>query len=209
MARTMFLLAVLVSLVGMVPIVGAQERNELSGLIGRTIISDHGVIDTATPGALLTSDKGLSFQANYGRRLLDLGIIGLTGEVPLVVNVNENLHYNLNLVPKNYKSFFVTPSLRANLFPGSGLSPWVSAGGGVGYLKSSSTLEFGGPNPGDRGTTTGVFQFGLGLDVKLFSSLGVRAEVRDFFAGVPRSNVDINKGYQHNLFVGAGVTWHF
>ena len=77
-------------------------------------------------GALLTSGAGFSLEANYGRRLMDLGIVGLTGEVPFVVNVGENAHYNLNLVPKDYKSFFVTPSLRANLFPGSGLSPWQS-----------------------------------------------------------------------------------
>ena len=32
---------------------------------------------------------------------------------------NENIHFDLNLVPKDYQSFFVTPSIRANLFPGS------------------------------------------------------------------------------------------
>jgi len=209
MTRKLFSVAVLVSLVCLLASAGAQERNELTGLIGRTFISDHASVDTATPGALLTSKAGLSFEANYGRHLKDFGLFALTGEIPFVVNVGENVHYNLNLVPKDYKSFFVTPSLRANLFPGSGISPWVSVGGGLGYFKENSTLEFGGPNPGETGTTTGIFQAGFGLDVKLFSRFSVRGEVRDFFTSVPQLNVDIGKGHQHNFFVGAGVVYNF
>ena len=209
MERTLFSVAVLASLVCLIASASAQEKNELTGLIGRTFISDHASVDTITPGALVTSKAGLSLEGNYGRHLLDLGLIGLTAEVPFVVNVGEDVHYNLNLVPKNYKSFFVTPSLRANIFPGSGLSPWVSAGGGVGYFKANSTLEFGGPNPGDTGTTTAIFQVGVGLDVKLFSHVSLRGEARDFFTGVPQLNVDIGKSRQHNFFVGGGVVWHF
>jgi len=209
MKRTLFLTAVLGLLVSLISGAGAQEKNELTGLIGRTIVSDQGVTGTSTPGALLTSGAGWSVEGNYGRRLLDLGIVGLTGEVPLVVNFNEKVHYDLNLVPKDYKSFFVTPSLRANLFPDNGLSPWVSVGGGFGYFKESSSLEFVGPNPGKTGTTTGIFQFGAGLDIKLFSRLSVRGEVRDFFSGVPQLNVDTGKSRQHNFFVGAGVVYHF
>ena len=133
----------------------------------------------------LHSGSGVTFEANYGRRLLDLGIVGLTFETPLVVNFDESVHFDVNLVPKNYQSFFVTPSIRANLIPGSGLSPWVSAGGGVGHFKENSVLEFGGANPGKTGTTTGVFQLGAGLDVRLFRSLSLRGEVRDFFLGYP------------------------
>jgi opacity protein-like surface antigen len=99
--------------------------------------------------------------------------------------------------------------LRANLFPDNGISPWVSAGGGFGYFKENSTLESGGANPGKTGTTTGIFQFGAGLDVKLFSRVSVRGEVRDFFSGVPQLNVDIGKTRQHNFLVGAGVVYHF
>jgi Outer membrane protein beta-barrel domain len=209
MARTLFSVASLVLLAGLIPAASAQEKNELTGLIGRTFVSDHASIDTSAPGALLTSASGLSVEANYGRRLMDLGIVGLTAEVPLVVNFGENVHYPVNLVPKDYKSFIVTPSLRANLFPDSGISPWVSAGGGFGYFKTNSTLEFGGTNPGDTGTTSAIFQIGVGLDVKLFSRLSLRGEARDFYSGVPPLNVDIGKSRQHNIFVGAGVVYHF
>ena len=209
MKRTLFSAAVLVSLVGLISGASAQEKNELTGLIGRTFVSDQGVTGTSTPGALLTSGAGLSFEANYGRHLLDWHLVGLTGEVPFVVNFKEKVHYDLNLVPKDYKSFFVTPSLRANLFPGSGISPWVSVGGGLGHFSENSTLEFGGANPGKTGTTTGIFQMGVGLDVKLFSRFSVRGEARDFFSGIPQLNVDTGKSRQHNFFVGAGVIWHF
>ncbi len=209
MARTLFSVAVLVLLAGLISAASAQEKNELTGLIGRTFVSDHASTDTITPGALLTSGAGWSVEANYGRRLMDLGIVGLTAEVPLVVNFDENVHYPVNLVPRDYKSFIVTPSLRANLFPGAGVSPWVSAGGGVGYFKANSTLEFGGTNPGETGTTTAIFQIGVGLDIRLFSRFSLRGEARDFYAGVPQLNVDIGKSRQHNIFVGAGVVYHF
>jgi hypothetical protein len=209
MKRTFVLAAILGSLGTLISVASAQERNELSGLIGRTFVSDQGVTGTTTPGALLTSGAGISVEGNYGRRLLDFGLVGLTGEVPFVVNFHENVHFDLNLVPKDYKSFFVTPSIRANLFPNNGLSPWVSAGGGFGYFKENSTLEFGGPNPGKTGTTTGIFQMGVGLDVKLFSRFSVRGEARDFFTGIPQLNVDTGKSRQHNFFVGGGVVYHF
>jgi opacity protein-like surface antigen len=181
----------------------------LTGIIGRTFVSDQGVNGFVTTDNKLTFGHGLSLEANYGRRLIDLGIVGLTFEVPFVVNFNENVQFNLNVVPKDYRSFFVTPALRANLFPGAGLSPWVSVGGGMGYFKESSTLEFGGPNPGNTGTTSGAFQFGGGLDVHLLRNLSVRGEVRDFFSGVPQLNVDTGKTRQHNFLVGGGVVWHF
>jgi hypothetical protein len=209
MTRTLFLVAVLVSGVGLISGASAQEKNELSGVLGRTFVSDHGVMGISSPNALLTSGAGLTLEANYGRRFMDLGLVGLTVEVPFVVNFDQNVHFDLNLVPKNYKSFFITPSLRANFFPHSGLSPWVSAGGGFGHFSENSTLEFGGPNPGQTGTTTGILQIGAGLDVKVFSRFSVRGEVRDFYSGVPQLNVDIAKTRQHNLFVGGGVIWHF
>src|SRR5262245_61989070 len=86
MAGKLFSLRVVVSLIVLVAAANAQ-RNELTGIIGRTFVSDHASIDTSTPGALLTSNAGLSLEGNYGRHLLDLGLVGLTAEVPFVVNL--------------------------------------------------------------------------------------------------------------------------
>jgi hypothetical protein len=100
------LAAVLGLLVGLTSGACAQERNELTGLIGRTFVSDHAVTGTSTPGALLTSERGLTVEVNYGRRLFDSAIAGPTAEVPLVVNSGEKTHYNLNLVPQGLQVIF-------------------------------------------------------------------------------------------------------
>jgi hypothetical protein len=209
MTRTLFSATFLVSLMVLTSGAAAQEKNELTGIVGRTFVSDQGVIGVPAADTNLHSGNGITFEANYGRRLMDLGIVGLTFEVPFVVNFKQDVHYDVNLVPKDYQSFFVTPAIRANIFPHNGLSPWVSAGGGVGHFRENSTLEFGGTNPGKTSTTTGVFQVGLGLDVRLFRSLSLRGEVRDFYSGVPELNVDTGKTRQHNYFVGGGVVWRF
>ncbi len=63
MARTLFSVAVLVLLAGLIPAASAQ-KNELTGLVGRTFVSDHAATGTSTPGALLTSGSGWSLEAN-------------------------------------------------------------------------------------------------------------------------------------------------
>jgi hypothetical protein len=70
------LAAVLGLLVGLTSGAGDQERNELTGLIGRTLVSDHAVTGTSTPGALRTSERGLTVEVSYGRRLVDSAIAG-------------------------------------------------------------------------------------------------------------------------------------
>jgi hypothetical protein len=64
MKRTIFFAAILGSLVSLISNTSAQEKNELTGLIGRTFVSDQGVTGTSTPGALLTSGHGLTLEAN-------------------------------------------------------------------------------------------------------------------------------------------------
>lgn len=207
--RKLFSIAVLMMLMTLVLVASAQEKSELTFIIGRTIISDQGVTGFNTPDPILHSGKGLTLEVNYGRRLLGGDVAALTFEVPFAVNFDENLHFSVNAVPRDYRSFFVTPSIRANVFPGAGLSPWVSVGGGFGYFSENSSLEFFGPNPGETGTSTGVFQIGGGIDMKVWRRFSVRGQVRDFFAGVPQLNVDTGKSRQHNLFVGGGIVWHF
>jgi len=209
MARKQFAIAVLVAMTILGAIAAAQQQNELTGIIGHTFISDQGVKGVSTFDTILHSGNGWTFEVNYGRRILGGGFTALTLEVPLVVNFDEDVHFSANLIPGDYSSYFVTPSIRANVFASSGLSPWISVGGGFGHFSESSNLEFGGRNPGKTGTTTGVFQIGGGLDVKIFRSFSVRGQLRDFNSGVPQLNVNTGKSRQHNLFVGGGVVWHF
>ena len=88
------------------------------------------------------------------------------------------------------------------------MSPWVSFGGGIGHFGVADHLEFGGTNSG-KGTTTGIFQMGFGLDVRVTHSFSMRGQVRDFWSGTPDLNVDTGKGHQHNFFVGGGIIGRF
>lgn len=187
----------------------AAQKNEVSGILGRTFISDQGIVGAPSYDPNLHFGKGLAFEVNYARHVINGELLALALEVPFVVNPVEDLHAAQNLIPKQYSSFFVTPAARLSFFPDTAVSPWVSFGGGFGHFGESSTLEFGGPNPGKTGTTTGVLQAGLGLDVKLYKSFSLRGEAREFWSGVPQLNVDTGKSRQYNLFAGGGIVWHF
>jgi hypothetical protein len=188
----------------------AAQKNELSGILGRTFTSDQGIPGAPSYDPELRFGKGLTFEVNYARHLMGGDLLSLSLEVPFVVNLDEDLHAAQNVIPKQYSSYFVTPAARLNIFPNQAVSPWVSIGGGFGHFGASSTLEFGGfPNPGKTGTSTGVFQAGLGLDVRLFKRFSLRSEVRDFWSGVPQLNVTTDNSRQHNIFVGGGLVWNF
>ena len=190
----------------------AQEgKNELTGIIGRTFISDQGIhgLNAPTINPFVRSGKGLTFEINYARTLLVTPVFSLSAEVPAVFNLDEDLGSGGDVVPPNYRQIFITPSARLNLFPATAVSPWVSFGGGFGHFSEDKTLNYGGTNPGGS-STTGVIQGGFGLDVRIWHRFSLRGEVRDFWSGTPSLPLaDTGKTRQHNYFVGAGVVWRF
>lgn len=182
----------------------AAQKNELTGILGRTFISDQVIQgSTATDNKLRFGD-GLTFEVNYARRVFGAPLSSVVIEVPVMLNVDQDVHLVANPVSAGFKSYFVTPAVRANLFPGQAVSPWVSVGGGFGHFSQNTTPGFS-----TKGNTTGVFQIGGGLDVTLYRSFSLRGEVRDFWSGVPEMNIITDTSRQHNLFVGGGVVWHF
>ena len=189
----------------------SAQRYELSGLLGRTFISDQAIKGATFFNSDVRFGNGLTFEVNPGRRIYsdESTTTSITLEMPLVVDWEEDLNTGANVIPSHFRSFFVTPAARLNLFPRSAISPWVSFGGGFGHFSESSTLVYGGPNPGKTGTTTSVVQGGVGFDVQLKRRLSVRAEARDFWSGVPQLNVDTGRIRQHNFFVGSGVVVRF
>ena len=92
-------------------------------------------------------------------------VLAVSGEVPAVFNLDEDLGSGSDVVPADYKQIFVTPAVRLNVFPYTAVSPWVSFGGGFGHFSENKTLNYYGTNPGGS-TTSGVLQGGFGLDVK-------------------------------------------
>ncbi|MGA9306522.1 MAG: hypothetical protein WBW31_14060 [Candidatus Sulfotelmatobacter sp.] len=201
-------LAVIMSILGG-SAAAQDEKNELTGLIGRIFISDQGIIGATNENPVVRSGKGLTFEVNYARRLMGTPIFAVSGEVPAVFNLDEQLGSGDNVVPKNYKQIFVTPSARLNLFPDTAVSPWVSLGGGFAHFSENKDLIYYGPNPGTS-STSGVLQGGFGLDVRVLHQFSIRLDVRDFWSGTPNLPLaDTGKTRQHNYLVGGGVVWHF
>ncbi len=202
------ILAMTISILG-ASATAQDEKNELTGIIGRTFISDQGIPGATYFNLFVRSGKGLTFEASYARQLFGTPEYAISAEVPLVFNVDEDLNSGSNVVPTGYKQTFVTPSVRLNLFPATLVSPWISLGGGFGHFSEDSNLLYGGANPGVS-STSGVVQGGLGLDVKVWHAFSIRGQVRDFWSGTPDLPLAATgKTRQHNFFLGGGVIWHF
>jgi len=186
-----------------------DEKNQLTGIVGRTFISDEGITGATFSNPFLRFGNGLTLEVNYSRYLMTSPLFAVSGEVPVVFNLDEDINSGTNVVPSDYRAYFITPAARVNLFPATAVSPWVSFGGGFGHFSEKSTLMSGGTNPG-KSKTTGVLQAGFGLDVRVWRRISVRGEVRDFWSGEPDFPLaPTGKTRQHNFFVGAGATWHF
>ena len=187
-----------------------DEKNELSGIFGRTIISDQGIKGATYYEPLIRSGKGTSFEINYARRFLVTPVFAISGEVPFMVNLDEDLNAGQGVVPIDYKQYFITPAVRANLFPTTAVSPWISFGAGFAHFSENKNLIYGaGTNPGQSKTSAAI-QGGIGLDVILWRHFSLRGEARDFWSGEPDFPLaSTGKTRQHNYFVGLGVMWRF
>jgi hypothetical protein len=188
-----------------------DEKNQLTGMVGRIFISDQGINGPNAPqvNPFVRSGKGLTFEVNYSRYFIFRPVYAISGEVPAVFNLDEDLGSGGPVVPTDYKQIFVTPSARVNLFPATAVSPWVSFGAGFAHFSENKNLIYYGTNPGVS-TTSGVIQAGFGLDVRVWRRFSIRGEVRDFWSGEPDFPLaDTGKTRQHNFFVGGGVIWHF
>jgi hypothetical protein len=192
-----------------------DEKNEVTGMLGRIFISDQGIHGPNAPtvNPFVRSGKGLTFEINYARHFLSTDVYAISVEVPAVFNLDEDLGSGGDLVPSDYKQIFVTPAVRLNLFPATKLSPWVSLGGGLAHFSESSNLNYYGANPGGS-TNSGVLQAGVGIDVSLwprrFRHFSLRGEARDFYSGTPDLPLaDTGKTRQHNYFVAGGLVWRF
>jgi hypothetical protein len=117
-----------------------DEKNEVTGIVSRTFISDPGLHGPRRPtiNPLVRSGEGLSFEVNYSRRFLGTEVYAISVEVPPVFNLDEDLPSGGDIVPTDYKQSFVTPAVRLSLFSGTRVSPWRSFGGGFGHFSEST-----------------------------------------------------------------------
>jgi len=141
-----------------------------------------------------TLDPGFSVEGTYAHRLANFRVASLHLELPFMFIPNRRSEF----LGSPFSTFFFTPSLRLKFLPSSGVSPFVSAGGGLGRFKAGSTSD-----------NHGAFQVGGGLDFKTkLPLLGFRVEARDFVTGSPSFST-LTNNHLNNLFVGGGITLHF
>lgn len=211
MSGKQFWIAILVVVAMAAAMAAAQdEKNEVSGVLGRTFISTQPFQCAGCFDPNIRFGRGLSIEGSYARRLLVAPIYSITAELPVLYNPDEDLHAGgTSPVPKDYSALFVAPSARVNLFPTTAVSLWGSLGGGFGHISQNKITLYDAPNLG-KGSTSFVMQYGLGLDVRIMRRLFIRGEARDYWAGEPNfPQAPTGKSRQSNYFVGGGVMWRF
>ena len=124
MSAKRLLMAALVA-VTMLAASALAQKNELTGIVGRVIVSDQGVANAGLFNNNIHFGSGGALEINYGRHIMGSGFTQLTFEVPVLLNFDQDLSFAANSVPEGYRSYFVTPALRANVFATTAVSPWV------------------------------------------------------------------------------------
>lgn len=208
--RLIPLLAVILLNVGL----AYGQKHEVGLLVGGMSSTDQ---EFRPPGLGTTLGKletgtGLTFQFNYAFRITGGKLAALYAEVPFVVTPNSDVDVtstSLRNAPRDYSSFFITPGFKFKFLPDALLSPFAAVGGGYARFNESDSRIDGSRNTGQRGTNTGVFDFGGGVDVKLFRYLALRGELRDFVTGRPTFNLNFRGTRQHNIVTSGGIVLRF
>ena len=173
-----------------------------------------------TLGGLLSAERssgpthlnlgpGVAFQANYGYRFLGGRTAALYGEVHMLASPLRDVSSAVRSATRDVATLFVTPGVRLKFFPAGAVAPYVAVGGGWADYEHSTTTLAGAANPAPRTVNHGVFDYGGGVDFKFWRFVGLRAEIRDFYAGGPSYNTPAISGGQHNVVAGGGLVLKF
>jgi len=204
-ARRTISFALLFLAAATITVPGRAQNQELTfslgGIPGQTR-SFQGSAGTAQ----ISADR--SFGINYGHRLVGAKIAALYGEVEFVAIPNRPVTAANATVPQNYASLYLAPGVRFKFFPSSRLSPWAAVGGGYALYQESAQLS-NGQSTTNKFLNRGVFDYGGGLDYRLFRFIGLRGEVRDFFSGNPNLNTALSSSTQHNVVASGGIILRF
>jgi hypothetical protein len=185
---------------------GHAQSNDLAVTLGATFspsVKGLAICEAILCPPGLTSDQsieqGFSVGAAYSHRLIDFKAASLHLEVPIVFLPSRKA--DTSVFGTGFSSSFFTPGIKFKILPSAGISPFVSAGGGLAHFHEGSVSD-----------NRGAFQVGGGLDFKTpLPLLGVRLEARDFITGTPGTPAftTVTSNHLQNIFVGAGITLHF
>jgi opacity protein-like surface antigen len=158
----------------------------------------------------LDTGSGVAFQVNYGRRFLKGRKVALYGEINALASPLRDVSSSVPTATHDFASLYLTPGIRLKFLPTSRISPYALVGGGYGDYEQSTTRINGQPNSVSRELARGVFDFGAGVEVRVWRFVALRGEARDFYSGSPDYNVAGVSGGQHNIVAtGAFVLgWH-
>lgn len=196
-----------------VPAASAQAKNEIGLVLGAAVTPSQRVNGTI-PGGRITFEPSVFLGAEYDRLILERKrvavYVGADFEgYPRDVRVSSGPPNTIRV----YRLLFLTPKVRVKFAPNAKMSPWLAFGGGYArFAESSRTL--GGATSGlSGGTNTGTLTFAGGVDIltplKIVVPIGLRVEVRDYFSGKPRYNVNTGGGLQHTVAFAGGLVLHF
>ena len=165
--------------------------------------------DLNTSLGSIKAGTSFAYEVNFAARLYNVHLAALYVEVPFAGTPKTGLTSSNPLSPSDYSSFFLTPGLKLKVLPGAPVSPYAFAGAGYARFHEGSTLANGSPNTSASGTGRGAFDFGGGVDWKVFPFVSLRGEVRDFYSGTPKFNINLLTDKQQNVLVSAGVVLRF
>ena len=154
--------------------------------------------------------SGVAFQVNYGRRFLSGDKWALYGEINFVASPLRDVSSSVTTATHDFASLYLTPGIRVKFRPSSRISPYAVVGGGYADYEQSFTRIDGRPNQASRELARGVFDFGAGVDVRVWRFVALRGEARDFYTGAPNYNIASISGGQHNVVATGGfvLRWH-
>ena len=185
------------------------QKNEVSLSAGALSTSDQQAfacfinISTCNGPFNTRFSTSIALEGNYVRQVFNFRVASLGAEFPIVGVPSQEVTSTFNrfLVSTHQSAFFFTPSARIKFLPSGRISPFLSLGGGLAHHDAA------------RSRTTGALQFGGGVDFKTpLPHLGIRAEVRDFWAaGLQETSAfaRVTPERQHNIFGGGGLVIRF
>jgi opacity protein-like surface antigen len=158
----------------------------------------------------LDAGSGVAFQVNYGRRFLGGDKWALYGEINFLASPLREVSSSVTTATHDFASLYLTPGIRVKFRPSSRISPYAVVGGGYADYEQSFTRIDGRPNQASRQLARGVFDFGAGVDVRVWRFVALRGEARDFYTGAPGYNIASIPGGQHNVVATGGfvLRWH-
>ena len=189
------------------PVLASAQSNDITLSLGGIAAQSRTLRSPAAGSTQISADVSLG--ADYGHRLLHAEFATLYAEIQFVALPNRSVTpATAAIVPQNYASLYVTPGLRLKVLPRARLSPWAALGGGYALYEQSAKLS-NGQNTTNKFLNRGVFDYGGGLDYRLFWFFGLRGEVRDFVSGNPNLNVALSSSTQHNIVASGGISVRF